>query len=143
MRYFDTSALIKRFVAEPGTQTVLRLLKEDSLLATSKVAYAEVHAALARRLRAGDLSRTAFGRISATFERDWPMIMRMELSDPVLFLTRELVSRNPLRGFDAIHLATALRARDQLGEKIQFVAADARLLAAAASEELESVDVRA
>jgi predicted nucleic acid-binding protein len=143
MKYFDTSALIKRFIDESGSDAVDRLLDEDPLAATSKVAYAEVHASLARRLRASDLSRTTFGTVSASFERDWRMIRHVEVSDSVLYLTRELVRRNPLRGFDAIHLASAIRMRDQLGEQIQFVAADARLLAAAASEDLESVDVRA
>jgi predicted nucleic acid-binding protein len=59
MNYFDTSALIKRFVEEPGSERVDAVVDEEPLLATSKVAYAEVHAGLARKLREKALTTAA------------------------------------------------------------------------------------
>ncbi|MGO9606272.1 MAG: type II toxin-antitoxin system VapC family toxin [Candidatus Binataceae bacterium] len=142
MNYFDTSALIKRFVEESGSQRVAALLDEEPMLATSKVAYAEVHAGLARKLRARALTPTAYRRVAASFEGDWRAIVRVEVTDALLLIVRDLARRHPLRGFDAIHLASALRLRDQLGEDVRFVAADDRLLIAAAAEDLEAMDVR-
>jgi uncharacterized protein len=60
----------------------------------------------------------------------------------IMELTRELVLRHPLRGFDAIHLASALRLRERIGEAVQFVASDRRLLVAAKNEGLATIDVR-
>ena len=70
MNYFDTSALIKRFVEEPGSKRVETVLAEEPLLATSKVAYAEVHAGLARKLREKALSATSYRRASRAFDDD-------------------------------------------------------------------------
>ena len=142
MNYFDSSALIKRFVEEAGSRRVEALIDAEPPPATSKVTYAEVHAGLARKLRERGLTPAAHRRASRTFDADWPAYVRVELVDPLLVLARDLVQRRPLRGFDAIHLASALRLRDQIGDEVLFVASDDRLLAAASSEGLATVDVR-
>ena len=142
MNYFDTSALVKRFVDEPGSGRVEALIASQPRIATSKIAYAELHATLARKLRERQLTLIAYRRISGRFELDWRAYIRVELADALLGLTRALVRRHPLRGFDAIHLAAAIRLQDQLNEAIQFIAADQRLLHAAQREGLTGIDVR-
>ena len=142
MNYFDTSALIKRFVDEPGSERVEGLLSKDPMLATSKVAYAEVHAALARKLRERAFTAVAYRRTSRSFESEWRAYVRVDVVDPLLFTVRELVRRHPLRGFDAIHLASALRLQELIGEGVWLIASDDRLLSAARDEGLETVDVR-
>ncbi len=142
MNYFDTSALIKRFAEEAGSPRVEALIAADPRLATSKVAYAEAHAGLARKLREGVLSPAAHRRVSRRFDSDWRAYIRVDLLDPLLALTRDLVRRHPLRGFDAIHLASAIRLQQQLGEPVQLVASDDRLLTAARNEGLATLDVR-
>ena len=101
-----------------------------------------MHAALARKLREGALTPPAHQTIAHSFDSDWRVYLRIDLVDPLLALTRELVLRHPLRGFDAIHLASALRLRGRIGEAVQFVASDERLLVAAKNEGLATVDVR-
>ena len=56
MIYLDTSALVKRFVDEIGSPLVVTLTAERGPGATSKVIYAELFAALARRKRERHLS---------------------------------------------------------------------------------------
>jgi hypothetical protein len=106
------------------------------------VAYAEVHATLARKLREGALTLAAHRRIADSFDSDWHLYIRLDLVDSLLALTRELVLRHPLRGFDAIHLGSALVLQEQLGEAIQMVASDERLLVAGGKEGLATLDVR-
>jgi uncharacterized protein len=142
MNYFDTSALIKHLVEEAGSERVETLIMAEPWLATSKVAYAEVHATLARKLREGALTSVAYQTIAHSFDSDWRVYLRIDLVDTLLALTRELVLRHPLRGFDAIHLASALRLRERTGEAVQFVASDERLLIAAKNEGLATIDVR-
>lgn len=141
MIYLDTSALIKRFVNEKGSPLVQSLVTEKGPAATAKVAYAEIFAGFARKLREGHLSKTLHALACRQFDRDWQSYLRVELQDDILFLARDLVQRHPLRGFDAVHLASALSLKNALGEEITFAAADGRLLRAAGAEELESLNV--
>lgn len=55
MNYLDTSALIKRFVAEKGSPLIQRIIEAGSV-ATAKIAYAEVYAGLKRKHREGYIS---------------------------------------------------------------------------------------
>ncbi len=141
MNYADTSALIKRFVAEKGTPLVHIIVSQRGPIATAKIAYAEVYAALARQHRGGHLSRGQYILACRQFEREWEAYIRVALSDEVLWLSRDLIQRHPLRGFDAIHLASALTLSNALEEKITFIAADNRLLHAAEVEGLEALNV--
>lgn len=54
--YLDTSALVKLYVHEQGSETVRKLVDAASVVATSKVAYPEARAALARGFREGLLA---------------------------------------------------------------------------------------
>ncbi|MBW1731619.1 MAG: type II toxin-antitoxin system VapC family toxin [Deltaproteobacteria bacterium] len=51
MIYWDTSAIIKLFVREPGTVRVRSLFERDHDVVISKIGFAEAHSALARRMR--------------------------------------------------------------------------------------------
>jgi len=56
-------------------------------------------------------------------------------------LARDLLRKHPLKGFDAIHLASAIRLRTALAEDMMFAAADTRLLDAARGERLRTLNV--
>ena len=141
MNYLDTSALIKRFVQEKGSSVVHTIVTSTGPVATSKIAYVEVYAGLARKHRDGHLSQAEYTLVCREFERDWAAYVRIDLSDEVLFLARDLIRHHPLRGFDAIHLASALSLRKAVGEDVVFAAADERLLRAAAGEHLSAINV--
>lgn len=141
MTYLDTSALVKRFIAERGSARVHALMVEESRLATAKIAYVETYAALNRRQRAGHISRVQYTLFSQRFEEQWQGFMRIGLDDSILMLARHLTQRYPLRAYDAIHLASAMRLQDSSGQGIVFAAADERLLQAAAAERLRCLHV--
>ena len=141
MNYFDTSALIKRFVAEKGSAVVEHLIAREERIATAKLAYIEVHAGLSRKRREGHLSARRYDVVSRRFDADWIDYLRVDLRDDVLALSRELVGRHPLRALDAIHLASALTIGASLGEEIVFAAADERLLRSASAEGLRALNV--
>ena len=109
--------------------------------ATATIAYAEAHAAFARRRRAGDLSERQYASTCRQFEHEWGAWIHIGLDDDVLELARDLIRRHPLRGFDAIHLASALAFRTMLGEELTLAAADTGLLNAARGERLRALNV--
>ena len=141
MIYLDTSALIKRFVNERGSLLVRSLVQRDRAVATAKIAYAEMFAGLTRKLRERNLSKTQYNLACRQFDRDWHAYIRVELGDDILGLARDLIQRHPLKGFDAVHLASALSLKIALDEEITFAATDARLLKAAKAENLEPLNV--
>ena len=51
--YLDASALVKRYVTEPGSREVIQLTSEAAGVATVLVSRAEVAAAFGRAVRAG------------------------------------------------------------------------------------------
>jgi hypothetical protein len=74
---------------------------------------------------------------------EWESYVRVDLRDEILGLARDLIREHPLRGFDAIHLSSALSVERAVGEDLTFGAADVRLLRAAESEGLTSINVEA
>jgi predicted nucleic acid-binding protein len=130
--YLDTSAFVKIYINESASEAMREAAAAADLLATSIVAYAEMRSAFARRRRSGDLTVEALTRIKTKFEEDWRELEAMELDDRTVRRAGEFAEMYGLRGFDAIHLASADGLRDTLGP-ITFACFDADLSRAAAS----------
>jgi predicted nucleic acid-binding protein len=75
----DSSALVKRFVAEKGSDRVNVLVRSGEPVATAKIAYAEIYAGLTRRRREGDVSEGDYAHACRQFEGDWRSYVRVEL----------------------------------------------------------------
>lgn len=154
MLYVDSSALIKRYIREAGSRALNAQLEAESLQRTgifmSVVGYAEVLAVFGRRSRDSLLSAERSKALQEQFLDDWMFsISRVELTSGVLGFIPELVNKHPLKGSDAIHLASALSLRDalrlgkefgQANRSITFVSADKQLNRAASAEGLEVFD---
>ncbi len=143
MNYLDTSALIKRFVAERSSALVDDLVLDGPPVATAKIAYVEVYSGLARKRREGHLTEAAYVSACRLFEAEWRACIHVELTDEILRVARDVIRRRALRAFDAIHVASALELKRRLNETMTFVAADRPLLKAARSEGLAPLDVEA
>lgn len=137
MRYFDASALVKRYVREQGSVKVRRLISSDAP-ATSRLSEVEVASALTRRTREGAFSAAERDRALAALETDFPAILVVELTPDITMRARTLLQRHPLRAGDAIQLASCLYLQEQLGEEVSFLAFDGRLIQAARREGLSA-----
>ena len=118
-----------------------RLTRPDAPVGTATIAYAEMYAGLTRRHRDGDLSAVDYANACEQFERDWTGYLRISLDEDVLGAARLVIQRHALRGFHGIHLASALTLQNRWDETVVVVAADQRLLRAAAAEGLATLDV--
>lgn len=141
--YWDSSALIKRYIQEPGNSWVRGLLSPNAshVWLTARITMVEFQSALARRRREGtalatacDIARQAFDAHSAT-EYDF-----VELHLEVIQLAQDLLDRHPLRAYDAVQLASALFANRALAARslpaLIFISADNRLNLVAEAEGL-------
>jgi predicted nucleic acid-binding protein len=135
-RYFDASALVKRYVRESGSNAVRRLLG-SGVAASSRLSEVEISSAIARRTREGTLTTRQRDRMLTALRRDLPALAIVELVPEVTSEARALLLRHPLRAADAIQLASCLYLQRQLDESVSFVAFDRRLLAAARAENLD------
>lgn len=131
IRYLDSSALIKRYVLETGSQELADVFADPAPIATSKVTLVEVAAALARRAREGTLTGERNATLLAALRADLAHAALVAVDDDVLDRASDLCSRHALRTLDALHLASALEVRNHLGPEVAFVCADRRLLTAA------------
>jgi predicted nucleic acid-binding protein len=137
--FLDTSALVKRYVAEAGSQTVRDLLSAPGVnIIIADITRAEFASALSRRLREGAISLEQHRVLKSAFA--------IHLLDDYLVAPLEeghitaachVIDAHGLRAYDAVQLAIALSLRDLLapaGEPIGLVSADPRLNAAARAE---------
>ena len=127
---------MKLYVREPGTEETRAQLDEASMAATSRVAYPEARAALARRHREAGITRAALARAVAALDRDLGRLVVVELSAKVAKRAGDLAEHRALRGFDAIHLASALEVGALTGGVVSYCCFDDRLREAASAEGL-------
>lgn len=134
--FADTSALIKLYIEEDGSARMAER-SADATVAASVLAYAEVHSTFARRRRESLLTDAEHADLVAGFEDDWQGLIVVALRPAIAGLTPRLVRNHPLRGADAVHLASALTLRDA-GIDVTFAGSDLRLVDAAETEGLEA-----
>ena len=136
--YLDTSALVKRYFHEPYSDDVISRWKSATQIVTSFVAYAETMASMYRKKRESGLADTVIRKIADSFHQDWESFIRVEVNDKLNGYIDRVVEKYPLRGFDAIHLASAIIIHERLPEDFVFACFDDRLACAAHSEGLET-----
>ena len=140
--YFDASALVKRYVVEPGRTILDELfhLVTFERLYLSYWTVTEIVSVLVRKRNRGDL---ASGEMSAAMSRLLAETARMQ-EEPVdrddAHASIRFIIQHSLNATDALHLFVALRIRELLSEAVVMVSADRRLLRAADAEGLITLD---
>lgn len=134
-RYFDASAVAKRYIREDASASVDRWLREGPAL-TARLTMVEVASAAARRAREETLTPAGLRRVLEALDLDARSFTLIELSPEVVVRARRLLLSHPLRSNDAIHLASALEVQEDIGRRIGFVCFDDRLSATARAEGL-------
>src|SRR5262249_21306657 len=105
--YFDSSALVKRYVEEAGSDSV-RSLVEAGLPSTSRFSEVEIVSALARRCREGAFPAEERDRAIAQVREDFRTLSLVELTTAVVARAGALLIRHPLRAADSLQLASCL-----------------------------------
>ena len=125
-------------MSEAGSDKIIDLAQsaEDSQKLSSALAVLEVRSAIRRREHIGDLSTTLANQALQILNAEARRMIQYPITSTTLERAAALVDRQQLRALDSIQLATAMGARDCLGEDdaILFIASDRKLLTAAARE---------
>jgi uncharacterized protein len=135
IHYYDASALVKRYVQEPGSERVASLLLEG-IAATARYTHLEILSALARRLRQGDLAVADHRYIETNLRRDFEKLVAVELTAEVIREAERLLAGHALRAGDAVQLASCIVLQARTEVPVTFVAFDERCNHAARAEGL-------
>jgi len=128
----DTSSLVKLYVEEIGSVQVRAWVEDAQAVATCRIAYPETLSAMTRRWRNGDLAQSTYDLLRNSFTQDWRHYVALDFDE---LEAGRLVTVYGLRGFDAVHLASAkLLASGQHAVVPAFSSFDRRLNDAAAAE---------
>lgn len=141
--FLDTSALVKLYVQEPGTDRLLPLISDrpDNRFAVLAASVVEMRSAIRRRQRAEDIDTSLATAILESVQSHMETrFMRQTINDSVIDTALEMIDRYALRAYDAIQLAGCLVLCAVTAEAFTFVCSDHRLLEAARSEQLRTLD---
>lgn len=137
--YLDSSNVVKLYVEEEDSTNVERIVHTADRVSSSRIGYAEVRAAMAAAWRAGRLAERPYRDLVGAFDRDWRRYVKVSPSEAVIRLAGNLAEKHGLRGYDAVHLASALSLRDFTLEAVTFSSRDQDLREAALGEGLTLV----
>ena len=125
--FFDTSAFVKRYVSEAGTDTVLEWCDQASEIILSGIALPELISAFCRLQREARITDTQYRQLKSLLLADIEDAAICDLTPTVLAQAISSLEKNVLRGMDAIHIGSAVALKADV-----FISADKRQLDAAA-----------
>lgn len=142
--FFDSSALVKRYVNEIGTAWIINLFgsRARHQIFVVEITLAEVISALARRHRGLSVSSRAYGgRATMRFHKAFDTkFFKVKVHLPMIRHAALLAEKCFLRGYDAVQLAAAMEVEAERrlvgASPLTLVTADTDLLSAANSEGL-------
>lgn len=134
--FFDSSAFVKRYVREEGTDAVLAWCDRASELCLSGIALPEIVSAFCRLERKQRLSPQQYRQLKGQLLADIADAAVGDLTPEVIRQAILGLEKNVLCGMDAIHLGSALALKADV-----FVSADARQCAAAGKAGLRVIQV--
>ena len=140
--FFDTSALVKRYLHEKGSARVRHLLQTaDAIFYQTFVVPLEMTSAFYRQHRGGQMSVEELSFVLRSYGvHSHKEYLLVPYSESLINLAEALISRHPLRALDAVQLASALELRGALpvdAPPLIFVSADDRLVKTAGQEHLQ------
>jgi predicted nucleic acid-binding protein len=138
--FLDTSALVKRYVEEAGSEKVRQLLRRRVEIAVARITQAEAFAAIARATRKNEITADERDRAFGSLAEDMGSARIIEIRRAIVQAVRDLVIRWPLRGYDAVQLACALRLRAE-GAAVDVWCSDDDLANAARGEGMRATVV--
>ncbi|GDY34036.1 type II toxin-antitoxin system VapC family toxin [Gandjariella thermophila] len=136
--YFDTSAFVPMLVEEPSSDLCRSLWKDADAVVSTRLLYVEAAAALAQARRLGRLAELEHRAALRVLNRLWAEVEIVEVDHLLTRRAAELAYACALRGYDAVHCASAEQVDD---DELVVVSGDRKLLAACAALDMATADI--
>lgn len=128
--YLDSSAVVKLIVDEPGSDG-LWLAVGGLTVASCRITFAEVRAAIARRERESPTTASLWQAAREQLPALWQSMQVLDVTQALVERAGELAEAFGLRGYDAVQLAAADGMSRVVGPPLRFHSFDRRLNRAA------------
>lgn len=126
--YFDTSALVKRYLREDDSDKVIALLNETNhLFGSVVITQVEMAATFQRAVRMDATSPRLAAEVWKDFLDHWQSFTRLRVFAGTIERASENAWKYDLRGYDSLHLAAALLWQETLGVQITLATFDREL----------------
>ncbi|MBF8264382.1 MAG: putative nucleic acid-binding protein, contains PIN domain [Dehalococcoidia bacterium] len=141
--YLDTSAILKMYKSENGSEFVEELIgqrKSGETLVSSLITAVEVFSVASRMTKGNILSRKEYDSLTSRFLADFTSHFQVEAVDnPLIIASITITAIHGLRTADAIHLAAIQRAKSIVVEPEQFfaVTSDKEMIVACRTESIK------
>jgi len=125
--YLDTSAFVPLLIDEPTSEACRRFWDDADVIVSSRLLYVETAEALAQARRMGRLSKGKHLQSRQRLDQMWAEMDVIEVNEQVVTRAADLTHRLSLRGYDAVHCASAEQLDD---DDVVAASGDQRLLTA-------------
>ncbi len=106
--YLDSSALVKRYILEIGSDLVNHWIAMAESNITNILTRLEVPSAIAKANWMGNIDNVSMKKAISVFTEEWSSFQRLPLSEMIVERAAEIAVSMKLRSYDAIHLTSAL-----------------------------------
>ena len=111
--FCDTSALLKLFIDEQGSDSMIEASSSSEGIAVCRITWAE--------------SMASFAHARSMFEQAWPGFAIADVTQPLVEKAGVFAEAFGLRGFDSVQLAAAHRLHEHFALPLTFACFDRRL----------------
>lgn len=135
--YCDTSALLKLFVDEEGSDSMGKARDVFESIAVCRITWAESMAAFAQRSRIKGANQPALAKARVALEQTWQSFAIADVTQPLVEKAGIYAEAFALRGYDSVQLAAAHELQANTDQSLTFACFDRRLNQAAQLLQLE------
>jgi uncharacterized protein len=134
--FFDSSAFVKRYIREPGTDDVLEWCERATEIGLAGIALPEIVSAFCRLRRESLVSVEQYGLLKSSLLADIEDAALCDLVPTIMAQAVLALENNTLRAMDAIHIGSAVILKADV-----FISADKRQCEAAVQIGLQVVSL--
>jgi uncharacterized protein len=125
--YLDTSALVKRYIAESKSKEVITLIEQANAVGSTMLTRVEMASALTRAVRMNWVESDKAEIAWRDFLSEWESYTRLPVTSGVIERASLLAREYGLRGYDATHFASAIIWQELLESPITLATFDREL----------------
>jgi len=129
--YLDSSAIVKKYLAENGSAEIHEAVGKAEAVGTATISRTEVVAALRKAVRMQVLEKSEGEAAVRSFNGNWLDLIRTRVTERLVKHASELAWSHDLRGYGSVQLASAAAWQQAIGRHVTLATFDLRLWQAA------------
>lgn len=139
--YFDTSAIVKFYINETGSDVLREIFDKSEIFVTSEIAYIETVSAFIRINNERLISDIDLKNLLSDFKNNWNDFFTLKTDFNIIQKAGLLIEKYKLRSYDSLHLASAMIFRERINKSVNFYSWDKNLNNAALNENFQILDI--